>query len=302
MTWSTDIQANILRGLPARRAHYLFVHVDSRQHLRDLVRASLPFTQTASWQHDRFPRGTQGMDQAVLNLAFTRRGLQRATGLTYESDERRRGAIKGMDQDADAFAYRHSLPTSEAAGTVWLDPLARNSMYRRLDLLGEAPIVMAPSLGGNTPTVAHSWSWDPKQLIHVLLWISGPDEASVRSIELPLRKLPGVSVVRAISGLTDPRHIDPFGFADGVNQPAVEGFHGRAEMFGRGALSPEGWRGLKPGEFITGEEDEGGEDTATRTSRSSPQQHLSRLSPDSDVAPSTPKAGRHLRRSNRSSR
>jgi len=260
MRWQTDIQANILRGLPARQARYLFLEVDTRAHLRELIRTALPFVRTAEWQRDHFPQGTKAMDDAVLNLAFTRQGLYHATGDHYESDERRRGTVKGADPGTDAFSGRLVVPGSDEPGSIWLNPKAKNSMYRRLDLLGEAPRVVAPPPNpGDDPEVNETWTWDPKWLIHVLAWISGPTITSLQPIANLVTSLPGVHVVHQVDGAARADHVGLFGFVDGVNQPAVEGFHTRSEMFGRGAWSRTGWRGLKPGEFIVGEEDEGGE-------------------------------------------
>ena len=251
MSWTTDIQANILRGLPATRCRYLFITGQTPDALRGLLRDALVHVHSAGWQTDHVARGRAGpLAQAVVNLAFTRHGL-RFLGAPYTSDERVRGAVTGKQQEADAFAFRRRIPISATPGAITLQRTGRNSMYRRLDLLGEAPTCQPD---GTTP---HSWTWPAAEALHALVWISGPDGASVAAVEQHLVPRPDIVVNRSLSARRDA--LDPFGFKDGVVQPAVEGFHTPSEIVGRGAWTAEGWRGLKPGEFIIGQEDEGGE-------------------------------------------
>ena len=199
------------------------------------------------------------MDHAVLNLGLTRHGLELITGNgTYTPDDRRRDDLNPallVSGTSDAFAFKALQPDPPQPGQPFLQDLP-NSMYRRLDILGEEPIFGRP----------HSWrsEWLTNTPIHAIAWISGPlpginavaDDVIDRfGVHQDVFVIPGLS----LNGRRPRGSVDPFGFKDGVSQPAIEGFHDPWEIVGRGAWTGEGWRGLKPGEFVIGEEDEGNE-------------------------------------------
>jgi hypothetical protein len=273
MDWTTDIQANILRGLPADQAEYRFLHFVDGHAMQRFIRRVLPLVRDAAWQRDQFSSSTALMAHPVLNLAFTRHGIELVTGPgSYQSDDERRYRLDPaavlLTKTSDAFARRDRVPTSGQPGAINLGPDVENSMYRRLDILGEAPINGVP----------HSWSrdwlYDPPALpnvpavpaiIHALAWISGPRRAGgigpTGQLAADAAQDPdAINLARlALTGERNADRTDPFGYVDGVVQPAIEGFHSRREVMGRGAWTASGWRGLAPGELIVGQEDEGGE-------------------------------------------
>lgn len=103
--------------------------------------------------------------------------------------------------------------------------------------------------------------------IHVLVWITGPDAASVearRSELVAYSERQGVSEVSHIDASVqfDARSGCPaahFGYVDPVSQPAIAGLDDGAP--GDGACHGGGWRPIKPGEFLLGYENELGETT-----------------------------------------
>ncbi|MDH3681522.1 MAG: hypothetical protein OEV40_16420, partial [Acidimicrobiia bacterium] len=263
MTWKTDIQANILRGLPAWRAEYRFVRFPSCDDLQSFTRRVLPHVRDAAWQRNRFPAKTR-MGHAVLNLAFTRQGIELAAGTGgYQPDDLRRDELDEsqlVSRTSDGFASTPIEPGETTIDDRPTEPTVEktpNSMFRRLDVLGESP--------------GASWldAWKTEE-IHALAWISGPadgvppiggptvDRLTAKVIDGSHGDVEEISAL-AMSGIRDENSLGPFGFKDGVSQPAVAGFHTEREIIGRGAWTGRGWRGLAPGEFIVGEVDEGGE-------------------------------------------
>lgn len=277
MSWQDRIQANIVRGLPASQVEYRFLCFRDRDEIRRFVRHVLPDIHDARWQRQRYGAPASGapggvrrqMTEPVLNLAFTRTGIELATGANYSADDDRRSRLGTVSvplpRSTDAFAPRETLPaTVEALAEHLLGDRreVRNSMFRRLDLLGEVPKRLVDC------TWDRAWIRRP---IHALLWASGP--AAERSdgrnrnrganptldcVEAATR---GYCVLRDLSltGSTLDDGRDHFGFVDGAGQPAIEGVHSPQEYLGRGARESGGWRGLRPGEFVVGEPDEGGE-------------------------------------------
>lgn len=252
MTWKTDIQANVLRGLPAWRAEYRFLCFEDGDKARSYTRRLLPHIRDAAWQQDRFG-GKTPMGHAVLNLAFTRQGIELAAGTCYVPDDRRRDCVDEsllVSTTSDAFAETQADPKR---GGVADGP---NSMFQRLDVLGEQP----------GPGWLKHWKTTK---IHALAWISGPAYGqgtrgpSVARLTAAATDESHGDVEHieklALTGIRHPESLGPFGFKDGVSQPAVAGFHTEREIIGRGAWTGHGWRGLAPGEFVVGELDEGGE-------------------------------------------
>jgi Dyp-type peroxidase family len=100
--------------------------------------------------------------------------------------------------------------------------------------------------------------------VHVLVMISAKDEAHLeernRRVRGAVERSGGASVACFQLGAALEGGREHFGYADGFAQPAIEG-SGFDELPGQGAVDGDGWRPIKPGEFILGYEDEQGTTT-----------------------------------------
>ena len=184
MTWRDRIQANIVRGLPAAKVEYCFLRFATADRLKTFVHDALPYVHDARWQQQRFghgqapaglgPNDRRQMAEPVLNLAFTRAGIELVVGGGLPPLRRRPDATGSsvsrtrLPRTSDAFALRDPIPgrLQQLATVVAGQQLSlENSMFRRLDLLGEIPPEDQPC------TWHQPWLTEP---IHVLVWASGP--------------------------------------------------------------------------------------------------------------------------------
>jgi Dyp-type peroxidase family len=99
---------------------------------------------------------------------------------------------------------------------------------------------------------------------HVLVMISAKDEAALEErnerVQGAVARNSGADVVGYQLGAALEGGREHFGYADGFAQPAIEG-SGFDALPGQGAVEGNGWRPIKPGEFILGYEDEQGATT-----------------------------------------
>jgi Dyp-type peroxidase family len=99
---------------------------------------------------------------------------------------------------------------------------------------------------------------------HVVVMISAKDEAKLKErserIQGAVARNTGADVVGYQLGAALEGGREHFGYADGFAQPAIEG-SGFDDLPGQGAVDGNGWRPIKPGEFILGYPDEQGSPT-----------------------------------------
>jgi Dyp-type peroxidase family len=99
---------------------------------------------------------------------------------------------------------------------------------------------------------------------HVLVMISAKDEAALKErnerVQGAVERNSGADVVGFQLGAALEGGREHFGYADGFAQPAIEG-SGFDALPGQGAVDGNGWRPIKPGEFILGYPDEQGATT-----------------------------------------
>jgi Dyp-type peroxidase family len=99
---------------------------------------------------------------------------------------------------------------------------------------------------------------------HVLVMISAKDEAALKErnerVQGAVERNSGATVVGYQLGAALEGGREHFGYADGFAQPAIEG-SGFDALPGQGAVDGNGWRPIKPGEFILGYPDEQGSTT-----------------------------------------
>jgi Dyp-type peroxidase family len=99
---------------------------------------------------------------------------------------------------------------------------------------------------------------------HVMVMLSAKDAGALAERDSRVRGAiegrGGATVVGVQSGAALDGGREHFGYADGFAQPAIEG-SGFEPLPGQGALEGDGWRPIKPGEFILGYPDEQGATT-----------------------------------------
>jgi Dyp-type peroxidase family len=124
----------------------------------------------------------------------------------------------------------------------------REGMARRADRLGDT--------GDSAPT-----AWEAPFAAgdgHVLVMISAQDAAALAAHDGRLRDSldgAGLRLVAEQSGAALPGGTEHFGFADGFAQPVIEG-GGAPDVPGGGAVTGDGWRPIRTGEFVLGYPDE----------------------------------------------
>ena len=96
---------------------------------------------------------------------------------------------------------------------------------------------------------------------HVLVMVSAKDRAALEErnarVKAAVDRAGGASVVGFQLGAALEGGREHFGYADGFAQPAIEG-SGFEPLPGQGAVDGDGWRPIRPGEFILGYPDEQG--------------------------------------------
>jgi Dyp-type peroxidase family len=94
---------------------------------------------------------------------------------------------------------------------------------------------------------------------HVLVMLSAKDPQALQDrdgrIRAAIERAGGVSVVGDQVGAALEGGREHFGYADGFAQPSIEG-SGFEPDPGAGAVDPDGWRPIKPGELLLGYPDE----------------------------------------------
>ena len=96
---------------------------------------------------------------------------------------------------------------------------------------------------------------------HVLVMVSAKDHAALEErnarVKAAVERAGGASVVGFQLGAALEGGREHFGYADGFAQPAIEG-SGFEQLPGQGAVDGDGWRAIRPGEFVLGYPDEQG--------------------------------------------
>jgi Dyp-type peroxidase family len=127
----------------------------------------------------------------------------------------------------------------------------RQGMAARADLLGDT--------GDSAPE--HWEGGFGTDEIHVFVMISAKHDDALETHDKRLRagiaKSRGLTVVYEDVGALLPTMREHFGYADGFAQPSIEG-SGVPSLPGQGAVTKDGWRPIKAGEFILGYPDEEG--------------------------------------------
>ncbi len=127
----------------------------------------------------------------------------------------------------------------------------RQGMAARADLLGD--------VGASAPSKWEGGLGTPD--IHIFVMISAKHPAALEAHDKRLREMinrsGGLRVVYEDVGGILPTTREHFGYADGFAQPSIEG-SGVASLPGQGAVTKDGWRPIRAGEFILGYPDEEG--------------------------------------------
>jgi Dyp-type peroxidase family len=151
-----------------------------------------------------------------------------------------------------AFSYagltRLELPDACMAG---FPEEFRQGMAARATLLGDT--------GDSAPE--HWEGGFGTDEIHVFVMISAAHEDALEAHDKRLRegiaRSRGLTVVYEDVGALLPTMREHFGYADGFAQPSIEG-SGVPSLPGQGAVTKDGWRPIRAGEFILGYPDEEG--------------------------------------------
>lgn len=234
-------QANLLKGLRARAANYAFVRFASASEGRRWIGEVSRYVRSYEWQLADGGKHRDGseLDQSVLNLAVTKAGLDLLRPGGYRSDEAVRAAHPPPD---------HVISTPTDA--------FEQPMRDRLRFLGEDDATWS----------ATDWPTSWRSNLHAVAWISGRDAGQCRRLLHQVdRALGDNKLLRVRAAKLDETNLDSFGFRDGRSQPRIDGVHSAPQVVGGAIQQPTDdngnarWRGLKPGEFVVGLEDEGGE-------------------------------------------
>ncbi len=234
-----EIQSEVLRGYnrqagdrsPAHGA-YLLVRFPPRNtdetrarvvsFLR-AVREACPVTTAASWQEG----------QLSLNIGFTYEGMRRLIPPELARDE--------------SNEERPVADLLDAAGPAFRDLKA--TMADRSKQLGD--------LG---PSHVDEWEFsDAPGSVHAILLLFGSSHDMVHDAVKDLRKLErdGIETQLHWGNELDERR-EHFGYVDGISQPSIDGGP-QSDDAGYGTVQADKkWRGIKPGEFVLGYDDEEG--------------------------------------------
>ncbi|MCG8543808.1 MAG: peroxidase [Alphaproteobacteria bacterium] len=219
-----DIQGGLLREYDTLACRYVFYRIDSPAKGRAWLRMLAGEVTTAAAAPDQLAQ------TGTLNVALTVWGLK-ALGFA----------------DAAIGAFPHAFCEGMQA--------------------------RAAKLGDVGPSAPEHWEGKlGSDEIHVLVALSHKSIKDCRRLHdrqtTASQEIGGVTEVHMVDAevVFEQRSGCPsahFGFVDPISQPAIEGFEAEANP-GDGARTQDGaWRGIKPGEFLLGYENELGERTET---------------------------------------
>lgn len=164
-------------------------------------------------------------------------------------------------------AHRRPFTVTVGFTRVGLDVLGAGYKWTATtcDPFGEGMVNRAALLGdvdGSDPTQwEEQWRFDD---LHVLFWMVAEGQRGLHAARGAIAPLLAATQVRVCQEMQARNGREPFGFADDVSQPWIDGVHPHdPRRFGGGKLVRRrgqlAWEPIAVGEFILGEIDEGGD-------------------------------------------